>query len=144
MLVVVDVLLALLPLDLIQRRLRDINKPAIEQALHLAKNKRQQQRANMRSVDVGIRHDDDLVVTRLAGVECAFALMITNAGSDSGDESAYFLVGEDLVDARFLGVDEFAAQRKNRLITTIASLFRGATGGIALDNVDFRERWIAL
>ena len=50
----------------------------------------------------------------------------------------------DLIEARFLDVDQLAADRQDRLVTPIAALFRRATGGIALDNVKLGQLGIAL
>jgi hypothetical protein len=47
-------------------------------------------------------------------------------GAAGGDERADFLVGEHLVEAGLLGVDEFAAQRKDRLKRPIAALLGGS------------------
>ncbi len=67
--VVLDVDLLLAALDLVERRLRDVDVAALDQLGHLAVEERQQQRADMRAVDVGIRHDDDAVIAQLVGVE---------------------------------------------------------------------------
>jgi hypothetical protein len=63
--VVIDVFLALLALDLIKRRLRDVDFAGAHQLGHLPEEKRQQQSANVRAVHVGVRHDDDAAVTQL-------------------------------------------------------------------------------
>src|SRR5690606_16077201 len=55
--------------DLVKRRLRDIEMPRLDQFGHLPEKEGQQQRADMCAVDVGIGHDDDLVVTQLFKVE---------------------------------------------------------------------------
>ncbi len=97
----------------------------------------------MRAVDVRVRHDDDLVVARLVRIERAVALVVADAGADGGDHRADFLVREDLVDARLLGVDQLAAQRQDRLEAAVAALLGGTAGGVAFDDVEFGERGIA-
>ena len=100
LLVVVDVLLALLALDFVERRLGDVDVAALDEALHLAVEEGEQQRADVRAVHVGVGHDDDLVVARLVGVEAADGFVaLADAGADGGDEGADFLVVEDLVEA---------------------------------------------
>ena len=69
LLVVVDVLLALLALDLVERRLGDVDVAAVEEAAHLAVEEREEERADVRAVHVGVGHDDDLVVAGLLDVE---------------------------------------------------------------------------
>ena len=61
-----DIFLALLALDLEERRLRDVDEALADQLGHLAEEERQQQRADVRAVDVRIGHDDDLVVASAA------------------------------------------------------------------------------
>ena len=56
-------------LDPVQRRLRDEHVAALDQLLHVPEEERQQQRADVRSVHVGVGHDDDLVVAQLGDVE---------------------------------------------------------------------------
>ena len=138
LIVVVDVLLTLLALDFVERRLGDVDVAALDQALHLAVEKREEERADVGAVDVGVRHDDDLVVAGFGGVEAADGLVaLADAGAAGGDEGADFLVGEDLVEAGLLGVDEFAAEREDRLEAAVTALFGGAAGGVALDDVEF-------
>ena len=64
--VVIDIFFALLALDLIERRLRNVDFARAHQLGHLPEEKRQQQRANVRAVHVGIGHDDDAAVTQVS------------------------------------------------------------------------------
>ena len=50
----------------------------LDQIGHLAIKKRQKQSANVRTVDVGIRHDNDRVVAKLCGV-----IIFFNAGAQA-------------------------------------------------------------
>ena len=145
LLVVVHVLLALFAFDAVERRLGDVDVTALDQALHLTIKEGQQQSADVGAVHIGVRHDDDLVVTGLGGIEATDRLVaFADAGAAGGDQGADFLVGEHLVDAGLLGVNEFAAQREDGLETTVAALFGGAAGGVALDNVELGQRGITL
>ena len=60
--VVVHVVRALLARDRVERRLRNIDEPLLHELVHLPVEERQQQRADVRAVHIGVRHDDDLVV----------------------------------------------------------------------------------
>ncbi len=66
---VLDILRGLAARHLIERRLRDVDMTALDEFRHLAEEEGQQQRTNMRTVDVSIRHDDNLVVAQLIRVE---------------------------------------------------------------------------
>ena len=48
--------------DAEQRRLGDVDVAAFDQLVHLAVEEREQQRADVGAVDVGIGHDHDLAV----------------------------------------------------------------------------------
>ena len=48
------------------------------------------------------------------------------------------------VEARLLDIEEFAAQRQDRLRPPVAALFGRTTGGVTFDNVEFGFRGIAL
>jgi hypothetical protein len=75
------------PLHFIERRLGDVEIAPSISSRHLAVEERQQQRADVRTVHVGVGHDDDFVVARLVDVE----LIAADAGADRGDERADFL-----------------------------------------------------
>ena len=67
--VVLEVLLGLAARHLVERRLGDEEMAAVDDLAHLAIEERQQQRADMGAVDVGVRHDDDLVIAQLVDAE---------------------------------------------------------------------------
>src|SRR5690606_34327934 len=100
---------------------------------HLAEEERQQERADVRSVNVSVRHQNDLVIAQLRDVEVVDA----DAGAESGDQRANFFVAEHLVVARFFYVEDFALERQNRLVFAIAALLGGAAGRLALDDEQF-------
>ena len=92
--------------------------PLLDQRSHLPVEEGQQQRPDVRAVDVGIGHDHDLAVAQLRDVE----LVLTDPGAQRGDDRADLLVAQHLVEARLLDVEDLAAQRQDRLETTISSL----------------------
>ena len=87
----------------------------------------------MRAVDVGVGHDDDLVVPSLLELE-----LLADAGADRGDERLDLGVREHLVDPVLLDVDDLAAERQDRLRVPVAALLRGAARGVALDDEELR------
>ena len=117
-----------------------IEMAALDDRPHLAEEERQQQRADMRAVDVGVGHDDDLVIAQLVEVE----VVAPDAGAERGDQRADLLARQHLVEARALDVEDLAAQRQHRLIFAVAALLGGAAGRIALDDEDFGLGGIAL
>src|SRR5207248_6217549 len=92
---------------------------------------RQDQRADVGAVDVGVAGDDDLVVAGLRYVE-----LLADARADGGDHGLDLVVREHLVDARLLDVDDLPAQRQDGLEAAVAGLDGAAPGAVALDQVD--------
>ena len=105
--VVLDVFLALALLDAIERRLRNVDMPAQNEFGHVPVEEREQQRPDMRSVHIGVGHQDDLVIAQFADVE----IVLPDARAQCRDQDPDFLVPQHLVIARFLDVQDLAAQR---------------------------------
>ena len=101
----------------------------------------------MGAIDVGVRHDDDLVVAGTVDREArvvVFALSGSDSRSDRRDQGPDFLVVQDLVDCGLLGIDQLSAQGKDGLVASVAALLGGAAGRVALDDVELRQGRIAL
>ena len=79
---VLEIALLFAELRLVKRRLRDVDVAALYQLGHLAIEEREQQRADMGAIDVGIGHDDDAVVAQLLGV----VVLLANATAEGRDE----------------------------------------------------------
>ena len=77
----VEVPLLLAVLHQVQRRLREVDEPGVDQLAHVPEEEREQQRADVGAVDVGVGHDHDPVVPGLLQVE-----LLADAGADRGDE----------------------------------------------------------
>ena len=137
--VILNVLFELALLNAIERGLRNVHVSTLDQLRHMAEKESEQQRTNVGAVDVGVRHQDQLAVAQLAGVEILFA----DAAAEGCDHGANFFVAQHLVVARFFHVENFALERQNRLVTAIATLLRCSAGRLALDQVEFAAFWTA-
>ena len=133
--VVVDVIRPLLAGDGIQRRLSDVHVAVPDELGHLAVEEGQEQRADVGSVDIGVGHDDDLVVAEILDLEGPLALPGSDSGADGGDHRPDFVVLQHLVETSLLDVDEFTADRKDGLELSIAPLLGRATCRVALNDV---------
>jgi hypothetical protein len=67
------------------------------------------------AVDVGVGHQHDLVIARLVEVE-----VLADAGAERRDQRLDLGVGQDLVDAGLLDVEDLAADRQDRLGVRVA------------------------
>ena len=137
--VVFNVLFLLAFLHFVQRRLSDVDVTAFNDFRHLTIEEGQQQRTNVRAVDVRIGHDDDVVITQFVRV----VLVTTDTTTKRGDQRRHFLRREHLIEARFLNVEDFTLQRQNRLVLAVTPLLRRAARGVPFHQVQFRERRIA-
>ena len=138
----------LLPLgDAVERRLRDVevvpggavSHLARDHVVHLPVEEGQEQGADVAAVDVGVRHQDDLVVAQFVDAE-----LVVDAGPDGGDHRRDLHRGEHLVEAGLLDVQDLAAQGKDRLVAAVAPLLGGAACRISFYDVEFAELRIAL
>ncbi len=121
--------------DLVERRLGDQQVAVLDQFGHLAVEEGQQQRADVRAVDVGVGHDHDLVIAQLGEVE----FLAADAGAERLDDGPDLAAGEHPVEARAFDVEQFTAQGKDRLVLAVAALLGRAAGGIALDQEQFGQ-----
>ncbi|OIQ74854.1 hypothetical protein GALL_434870 [mine drainage metagenome] len=137
---VLEVLLVLAVLDLVERRLGDVDVAALDDLGHLAEEEGQQQSADVRAVDVGIGHDDDAVIAQLVDVE----VVLANAGSHRRDEGEDFVAGQQLFEAGLFDVEDLAAQRQDGLKLAVTALLGRAAGGIALHQIQLAQRRVLL
>ena len=134
----VDVGLLVALLEPVERRLGDVDVAGVDERRHVAEEEGEDERADVRAVDVGVGHDDDLVVARLGDVE-----LVADARAHGADHRQDLVVGQHLVDARLLDVDDLAAQRQDGLEGAVARLLGRAAGRVALDEVELGERRVA-
>ena len=130
---VLDVAFGLAPRDLVERRLGDIEIAALDHLRHLPVEEGEQEGADMRAVDIGVGHDDDLVVAHLLDVE----IVAPDARAQRGDQRADLVGTEHLVEARALHVQDLAAQGQDGLVLPVAALFGRAAGAVTLDDEQF-------
>ena len=139
--VVLHVLLLATALHLVEGRLGNVDVALVDQIRHVAEEERQQQGADVRTVNVRIRHDDDVVVAQLLKVElaavgAAVLSFTADAATERRDEGGHFLGRQHLVETGLLDVQDLAAQRQNRLCAAISPLLGRATGGVAFHQIE--------
>jgi hypothetical protein len=93
----------------------------------------------MAAVHVGVGHDDHAPVAQAGKVEVA-----ADSGAQRRDQCFDFVVGQDLIQARPLGVEDLTPQRQDRLEVPVAALLGAAAGRIALNDVQLGLFRVAL
>ena len=106
----------------------------VDELAHVAPEERQQQRADVGTVDVGVCGDDDAVIAQLADV-----VLFAHPRAERGDQVADLFAGEDLVLARLMDVEDLSPQREDGLYPAIAPLLGAAPGGVALDDEELGQ-----
>jgi len=78
------------------------------------------------------------VVSQLAEVN----FVLSDAGSQCSYDRLYLVVGEHLVQPRLFDVQDLPAKRQDRLDLPVPSLFRRASGAVALNKEDLAKAWV--
>src|SRR5690606_31313388 len=139
-LVILEVLLLLAALDLVQRRLGDVDVPLFDQLRHLTEEERQQQGADMRTVNVGVRHDDDVVVAQLVDIE----FIAADTATERGNQRADLLGRQHAVEPGLLNVKDLTLERQDGLGLAVAALLRRTARRVTFHNVEFRQGRVSL
>ena len=146
--IVIDIFLALLAFDQVKGRLGNVDFALFNKFHHVPAEKSEQKRANVRTIDIGICHNNDATIAKLLDIEATLAILLggsdADASADCRDEGLDFGVLKDFVEAGLLDVDDFAFDRQNRLESPVTALLRGAAGRVTFDHVEFGEVWVAL
>ena len=107
--------------------------PIFNQFRHILVEKRHQKRGNVCAVHVRIGHDDNFLVTQVF-----LFVIVFGAAAQRFNHIFDFLILRNLIQAGTGNVQDFPAQRQNRLRHTVASLLGGSPCRVALDNKYFR------
>ncbi len=119
--------------NLIERRLGNEYMTMLNQRFHVAIEERQQQRTDMRAIDIGIGHDDDFIVPALGNIE-----FFANTRSKSSNHRPDFIIGQYLIEPCLFHIDNFATERQDSLEAAIPALLCTAAGRITFDQINFR------
>ena len=84
----------------------------------------------MRTVDIGICHNDDLAVAQLAKIK-----VLTDARAKSRYNRGELIVAVNAVDTRFFNVEHFTPQRQDSLELSVPAFLCRAARRISLDDV---------
>ena len=85
----------------------------------------------MCTIDIGIRHDDDLVITKLRDIE-----VFVDAGTEGGDHTLDFFIRIYAVEACLLHIQYLTTERQHSLGMYISSILCRAQCRISLNDED--------
>ena len=72
----------------------------------------------MCTIHIGIRHDDDLIISESFEIKIIF-----DSGTYSRDQCLHFIIGHNLLHNSLFGVQDLTSQWEDGLEVAIASLF---------------------
>src|SRR5262245_30704906 len=101
--------------------------PRLDERPHEAEQQGEQQRPDVLTVDVGVRHEDDLVVAQLADVE-----VVVDPSAKCGNERLDLIVLQYPVYAVLLDMEDLAADRQDRVDQRIATTLGRTSGRVSL------------
>ena len=91
----------------------------------------------MRTIHVGIGHDDYFMIANLAQVQCLRIFFCTEGNTQCSKYIAYFLTLEYLMLHRFLHIQDLTTQWQDGLNLTVATSLSGTTCRISLHEEQF-------
>ena len=131
-------------LDAKDGRAGHVDIAGIDQRAHVLVEERQQQDADVRTVDVCIGHDDNLVVARLGDVEVTtVAGTRRDAAADRGDQRLDGVARKRAMVAHALHVQNLAAQGQNRLDVSATAVLGRTACRVALYDEELSQLGIA-
>ena len=95
----------------------------------------QEQRPDMGSIHIGIRHDDDAMIAEFLDIVVFFA----DARAQCRDENPDLFVGQHLIETSLLDIEDLSLNRQDRLDRAIPALFGRPARRIPLDDEDFTQ-----
>ena len=88
----------------------------------------------MRTVNISIGHQNDLVIAQFLDVE-----LVVNSSTQRGDDRLNLVVLQHAIQPRLLHVQNLSSKRKNGLVHRITARFSRTTSGITLHDVELGE-----
>ena len=96
----------------------------------------------MRTVHIGIGHNDNLVVAKLADIKVV-AVSLRKTASKGIDHGLDLGIGKDFVNAGFFYIQNLASNRQDGLEMAVSGGFGRTAGRISFDNKDLADIGIA-
>ena len=91
----------------------------------------------MRTVDIGIGHDDNLMIAQLADVWCLRVFFCSDGHAKRTENVGDFLIVENLMLHRLFNVKNLTAQRKDGLMHTVTAHLCRTACRVSLDDKQF-------
>ena len=100
----------------------------------MSKEQSTNQRCDVQPIRIGIRQDTNLLIAQ------TLEIVTGRVNTQRHRDVMHFLGGKDLFRVHFPGIQNFPAQREDRLERAITRLLCRATGGVALNEKQLTAR----
>ena len=120
---------------LVERRHRYVHMPLADEVRHEAVQESQKQGVDVGTIDIRIRHQDDLVVAQLRDVEVV-AVALGEAAAEGVDHGLDLSIGKHLIHRRLLDIQDLTTEWQDRLGLTVTAGLCRAARRITLDDED--------
>ena len=121
----------------IEGRSGDIEVALLDNLRHEAIEEGHDERVDVGTIDIGVGHDDNLIVAELVDVGFLVALTFyTEAYTDTLNDVHHRFALKHLMPHHLLYVEDLSSQGKDGLSVAVASLLGRTTGGVTLDEED--------
>ena len=134
LLVCIEIIFVFIFCHLIKRWFCRIYMTMLNERSHKAEEEGEKKYSNMRSVNIGIGHTNDFVITKFV-----FIKFFTNSAAKSSNHRFDFSIFKHAVKSCLLNVQNFASKRQNGLESSVSSGFSCTARRIALYDVNFAE-----
>ena len=108
----------------------------------MTEEERHDQGSDMRTVDIGIGHDDHFMITNLREVQRFWIFFRTESDTECREDITYLFTLEHFMLHRFLYVEDLTAQRQNSLMHTVTTGLSRTACGITLYEEELALRCI--
>ena len=122
----------------VERGSSDVQVALLDNLREVTEEQRHDQRVDVRSIDIGIGHDNHLLVAQLVdvGFLTVFAVQ-AEANTQCLNDVVHFIAFEGFVPHGFFYVQDFTAQGQDGLVLTVSSLLGRSACRVTLDEEQF-------
>ena len=133
-LIIISIVCFVSLIDLVERWACNIYISTINKRTQISEEECKEKCSDVRTVDIGICHDDDLMISELACVK-----FITDTCTECHNDRLKLLVGIYLIDTCLLNIEHLTPEREDCLILSLSSLLCRSACGVSLYDEDLTE-----
>jgi hypothetical protein len=111
---------------------------------HITEEECHDKRVDVRTIDIGIGHDDNLMITQLVDIGSLTVVLRTNGHTQCGIDITNLFAFECLVIHGFLHIQNLTTKWKDGLEVTVTTLLGSTACGVTLDEEELAFRRVLI